>query len=151
MAVSFEEFANELRRFDQRRVVLNALRRDLRKPLPAVRRAVRANAMATLPNANGLAAWVARAAIRIQVKDVGRTAGIRVKMGRKSQDGDKADLDKLDRHGRIRHPLHGNRAHWYDQPVPPGFFTKAWERKRDDFIKAADDALDRALEVIRRG
>lgn len=151
MGVSFEEFANELRTFDQKREIVNEIRRDLRKPLPELRDAVRANALATLPNRNGLAKWVARAGFTVRVKDAGRSAGIRLKLSRKAGDGDKADLDKLDRHGRVRHPLYGHRGHWYDQPVTPGFFTKVWESFRPAWIKTADDALDRALDKIRRG
>lgn len=149
--VSFEEFANELRAFDQKREIVNEIRRDLRKPLPELRKAVRAHILSTLPSGNGLAKWVARASFSVRVKDVGRAAGIRLKLSRKSQDGDKADLDKLDRHGRVRHPLHGHRGFWYDQPVPPGFFSRPWESFRSTWIKTADDALDRALDKIRGG
>ncbi len=146
--VSFDEFANELRAFDQRKEVVNEIRRELRKPLPELRKAVRANT-SILPG--GLAAWVAKLTISVRLRDTGRTAGIRLKLSRKAGDGDKAELDKLDRHGRVRHPLYGNRGHWYDQAVPPGFFTKVWERFRPVWIQAADDALDRALDKIRRG
>ncbi len=151
MGVSFEQFAAELRAFDQKREVVNEIRRDLRKPLPELRKAVRAHILSTLPNGNGLAAWVARASFSVRVKDAGRSAGIRLKLSRKSQDGDKAELDKLDRHGRIRHPLRGHRGFWYDQPVSAGFFSRPWESFRSKWIKTADDALDRALDKIRRG
>lgn len=151
MAVSFEQFANELRAFNGRREIFNALRRDLRKPLPDLRKQVRASAKSTLPGGNGLGAWVAKARLTVKVKDSGRSAGIRVKVSRASADGDKADLKALDDRGKVRHPLRGNRGYWYSQQVPPGFFTKAWERTGPEFIKAAEGAMDRALEVIRRG
>lgn len=151
MGTSFEQFANEIRSFSDRRVVINTIRQDLRKPLPALRKQVRSSALSTLPSRGGLAVWVARAALRVQLQDRGRSAGVKVKMSRKSDDGDKADLNALDTGGNIRHPLYGNRAHWYGQRVPAGFFSKPWERFRPAFIKTCDEAFDRALEVIRRG
>ncbi len=151
VAVSFEQFANELKAFDDRKVIKNQIRRDMRKPLPDLRRAVRASAMSTLPSRGGLNAWIARARLTVIFKDAGRAAGLRVKVSRKAGDGDKADLKALDDAGSIRHPLYGNRRFWYPQGVPAGFFSKAWEDFRSVFIKAADDALDTALEVIRRG
>lgn len=151
MGVSFEQFANELKAFDDRKVIKNQIRRDMRKPLPELRRAVRSSAMATLPSSGGLNAWIAKARLTIAFKDSGRAAGIRVKVSRRAGDGDKADLKALDDSGAIRHPLYGNRRFWYSQGVPAGFFSKAWEDFRETFVKTADDALNTALEVIRRG
>lgn len=151
MGTSFEQFANEIRAFNARKDVVNALRRDLRKPVPELRRDVRASATSTLPAAGGLGAWVARARVTVKLKERGRSAGIRIKVSRAAGDGDKADLDKLDRYGETRHPLHGNRNHWYPQKVAAGFFTKPWDAFRPKFIKVADESVDKALDVIRRG
>jgi hypothetical protein len=149
--VSFEEFAAELRAFDQKKEVVNEIRRELRKPLPQLRKAVRASAASVLPSSGGLAAWVAKASFTVRFRDAGRSAGIRLKLSRKSGDGDKADLDALDKTGRLRHPLHGNRGHWFGQVVPQNFFSRPWFSFRPVWIKAADDALDRALDKIRGG
>lgn len=151
MAVSFAQFAAELKAFSNSGAVVNELRKELRKNVPELRTAVRESARSTLPSRNGLGAWVARAGMTVRVKSAGRTAGIRLKLSRKSGDGDKADLDALDKTGKIRHPLHGNRGFWYSQNVTPGFFGKPWEKFRPRWLKAADDGLDKALEVIRRG
>lgn len=151
MATSFEQFADELRSFSDRRTVINTVRRDLRKPIPALRREVRASAMATLPSAGGLNAWVARSSMTVRLRDRGRSAGVTIKLSRKSDDGDKAELNILDITGGLRHPLYGHRGHWYGQRVPKGFFDRPWEAFRPDFLKTCDDAFDRALEVIRRG
>lgn len=151
MGTSFEQFANEIRAFNARGDVINALRRDLRKPLPELRRDVRASATSTLPSSGGLGAWVAKARVTAKLKERGRSAGIRIKVSRAAGDGDRADLNKLDLYGETRHPLRGNRKHWYPQKVAPGFFSKPWAAFRPKFIKVADAALDQALEVIRRG
>ncbi len=149
--VSFEQFTREIRNFDNRREVLNEIRRDMRKPLPALRRSVRAQALATLPSTGGLGAWVAKARMTVQLRDRGRTAGLRIKLSRKASDGDKADLTGLDEYGRLRHPLYGDRNHWFGQTVTKGFFTRPWIRSRPIWLEMADGALDRALDKIRRG
>lgn len=149
--VSFDEFANELRAFDNRKVIKNQIRRDLRKPLPALLKQVRASALAILPARGGLGSWVAKARATVQLRDAGRSAGIRLKLSRKAGDGDKADLLALDRTGQVRHPLYGNRSRWFGQTVPARFFSAVWDRYAAVWIKQADESLDKALEVIRRG
>lgn len=37
------------------------------------------------------------------------------------------DIASLNR-GRLRHPLFGNRRHWYDMRIKPGFWTDTLER-----------------------
>lgn len=148
MAVSFEQFARELRAFDGRRVILKELRREVREPLPEFRRDVKKYARANLPAGGGLGAWVAALRITMSVRDRGRTAGIRLKGSRKSTKN-LADLKRLDGQGRLRHPLYGNRGHWYQQQVEPGFWTIPFTGI--GWVDRADRALDRALEVIRRG
>lgn len=152
--VSFEEFANELRSFNARSEIVNEIRREMRKPLPELRSEVRSSAASTLPSSGGLAAWVAKATMTVRFKDTGRAAGLRLKLSRKAGDGDKADLDALDRTGKLRHPVFKRaraRERWVGQQVTPGFFTKVWERYRPKWVEAADAALDRALDKIRNG
>ena len=145
---SFEEFARELRAFDGRREVVNEIRRELRKPLPELRTAVREGAVEILPKRGGLGAWVAKSLFSVQFRDAGRSAGIRIKVSRKNTKG-KADIRSLDETGSLRHPLFGNRKKWYPQVVAARWFTETWEKFSDEWVKAADDALDKALEKIR--
>lgn len=146
--VSFDEFRRELRAFDDRRVVLKELRAELRKPLPQLRKEVKRSAVAKLPAAGGLGAWVARGTVTLSARDRGRTAGIRIKVSRKSTKN-KADLKRLNDAGRVRHPLHGNRKHWYPQEVTPGYFDAAFYAQ--DWHGIADRAVDRAFDKLRRG
>lgn len=150
MAVSFQEFARELRSFDDRRVVLNQLRKDIRKPLPTVRKAIRARAMATLPESGGLNVWVSKTRITVQVRATGRRAGITLKGSRKSAK-DKSDLKRLDQ-GRVRHPSWGRRGkgQWHVQSVTPGFFTDP-ATEVDQWIRMVEAAVDRATAQIRGG
>ncbi len=147
--VTMEEFAAELVGFSARREVVNEIRRELRKPLPALRADFRANALGTLPARGGLGGWVAASRISIRFKDSGRSAGVYIKVSKKAGDGDKADLDRLDTAGRVRHPLYGNRRYWFGQTVPPGVFTNAFNAQ--DWLEHVDRAFDHALDKIRRG
>ena len=57
------------------------------------------------------------------------------------------DVASLDR-GRLRHPLFRNRRYWYQQAVPPGWFTKPIEDNADTFrdeLLAAVDAVERQI------
>lgn len=150
MAVSFEEFARELRAFDDRRVVVREMGKELRGLLPPLRTAIRSHALEILPKEGGLNAWVASARITLSVKTSGRRVGVIVKGSRKSLKG-QSDLDAIDR-GRVRAPSWGRRwrGQWHTQAVPPGWFTEpaADETRLRD---ACDQALDRALDEIRGG
>ena len=150
MATSFDEFARELRAFADSKAVVNEVRRDLRKPLPALRSAIRESAVSKLPARGGLGAWVARATLTVRLRTTGRTAGIKLKLSRKSGKG-KADLKAMDDSGAVRHPLYGDRRHWYPQTVTPGFFTEPWKDSEDEWRRMADEAVDRAFDKIRRG
>lgn len=48
------------------------------------------------------------------------------------------------RPGRFRHPLFGDRSHWYSQRARP-FLGPAMDAKAGDAVAAIGDAVDRAL------
>jgi hypothetical protein len=123
VAKSFEAFADDLRRFSGRKEMSKLLRKRLREPVPAVRRAIRRRALATMPQRGGLARWVAATKITARISLSGRGAGVVLRGSRKSV-GDKSDLRRLDA-GRIRHPSWGRRGRgqWHTQAVRPGWFT----------------------------
>ncbi len=150
MAISPSQFARELRSFAGRREILNEVRRDIRAEVPPLRKEIREEAVNTLPRRNGLGAWVARAGVTVNYRG-GRSAGFKLKVSRKSGDGDKADLKALNDTGKIRHPFFGDRSKWYPQTVRAGYFNRVWERRGAHMIKTVDDAMDRALDKIRYG
>lgn len=83
------------------------------------------------------------------IKPKDGTVGIRVVAFAKSGKG--VDLDRLDR-GRLRHPLFGNRRHWFEQPVPPGWFSRPMERNADvvqNELKKAVAEIERDIEKGR--
>lgn len=145
-----ERLVRDLRAFDGRAELVRAFRRRIREPLPGVRRAVRARALATLPRRGGLGAWVASARIGAVVRLSGRSVGVRLRGGRNSARR-RSDLAAIDR-GVVRAPSWGRRAagSWHDQPVSPGFFTQP-AAEIGQWRQACLRAVDDALEVIARG
>lgn len=96
------------------------LRRDL---LKAIRDAVqptheqvRQSALRVLPKRGGLADLIASSKLQTRSRLSGKQIGVKVRAV------DKHDIYNLDR-GRLRHPLYGNREHWYQQSVTAGWFT----------------------------
>ncbi|RKN38450.1 hypothetical protein [Micromonospora endolithica] len=150
---SLDELIRDLRRFEQRRVVTNALAKELRKPVPGVRKAIRARARKVLPTSGGFGVWVSKLSVTARVKLQGRAAGVRLVGRRKGfpDDQPKADLRRIDQ-GTARHPSWGRRGakDWHLQKVTPGFFSDP-ATEVDQWREAALRAVDEALEVIRRG
>lgn len=71
-----------------------------------------------------------------------RRAGVRVEA--KSRQSRLAALNK----GKLRHPLFGDRDHWYTQPVRPGFFTDPLWRAVPSVRAAVERAEQEALNTI---
>jgi hypothetical protein len=147
---SLDSLIRDLRKFDDRKEVVRQLRTEIRKPVPEVRKLIKARALATLPKGGGLNAWVSKIRITVQIKLEGRAAGVRLKGGRNSSGG-RSDTKAIDS-GKVRAPSWGHRGKgaWHNQSVTAGFFTKpttATGPWRDACVRAADQALD----VIRRG
>jgi hypothetical protein len=146
--VSAQQFARELRSFDDRRKIVQAMRRGLTvsaKPLTA---RIKASARDKLPNRGGLGAWVAASKIGVRIGYAGRSAGIRLRGGRKSL-RDKSDLQRIDA-GAVRHPSWGRRGQgsWHVQSVRAGWWTEPLSDDRQ-FVDAVDAEVDRVLNEIR--
>lgn len=150
MAVTAGQLAAELRAFDGRRALVQAMRRGLTRAVPAVKAKVKAHAIDILPSAGGLGRWAAAARVNVKISYASRSAGVRLQGSRKSI-GDKSDLRAADS-GRIRAPSWGQRtaASWHTQAVAPGWWSTPLDESQD-FRDLAEQEIDRALEVIRRG
>jgi hypothetical protein len=144
VAVSFDAFADDLRRFSGGKQMSKLLRKRLREPVPAVRRAIKRRALATMPRSGGLNRRIAAVKITARISFTGRGAGVLLRGSQDSARG-KADLRRLDDAGRIRHPSWGRRGkgQWHTQIVPARWFTgeaaeyAAW---RDAIDAAVADA-----------
>lgn len=143
--------AADLKAFDGRREVVKALRRSIREPVPTIRAAVKARALAILPQRGGLAAWVAETKVSASVKVSSRVVGLLVKGGRNKITGGRSDINAINR-GRVRAPSWGRRweGQWHTQTVQPGFFTDAAMESADVVQRVTTDAVDRAFDQVRR-
>jgi hypothetical protein len=138
-----------------------ALTRDLRrmgeKDLPKAMRAagkrigepagdlIRQAAIDTLPSKGGLNEWVGgRIKSTTLVRMAGKNVGIKIKTKHKGERG-LSDLGALNR-GKARHPLFGDKGHWYLTPVTAGFVGKALQPMADtaeaEFLAAVQEIID---------
>lgn len=143
--------AAQLKAFDGRREVVKAMRKGIRKPVPAIRKSIKTRATSTLPARGGLGKWVASSRINAKIKLGSRRVDMTLRGGRNSEAG-RSDLSAIDR-GRVRAPTWGHRSRgaWHTQTVPAGFFREPAADGADDVNAAIDAEVDRALEQIRRG
>jgi hypothetical protein len=147
---SLDDLIRDLRKFEGRREVVKQLRKEIRKPVPAVRRSIKQSALDTLPHRNGLNVWVSKTKVTAAIKLSGRSAGVKLKGGRNSL-SKRSDIRRIDK-GKVRAPSWGRRgpAAWHTQTVRAGFFTEPASNSHE-WRKAALKAVDEALNTLRRG
>ena len=112
------------------------------RPLIALNRAA---AREMLPKKGGLNELVAKATETITVQTAGNNIGVRVSVGNKNPGPRATDA------GHVRHPLFGDRRHWYDEPVKPGWFSATMHKNSpstEPFVRAA---MQRVLDKVERG
>lgn len=145
MSDSISRLARNLRGFVAGDVVLKALRKEIERTVPPVRKKIKASAMAILPAGGGLNAWVAAGRVRSTVKARGHSVTVELRGGRSSITKKKSDFDAIDR-GRVRAPSWGRRwaGQWHNQAVPAGFFAKP-AGDASEWGKAVDTAVVTAL------
>jgi hypothetical protein len=147
---SIEDLLRDLRRYDDRKVLLRELRKEMRKPVPPLRRKIKRRALAMMPRRGGLNRWVASTRITAKVQVSSRQLRVQLRGGRNSANK-RSDMRAIDR-GRVRHPSWGHRGRgaWHNQRVAAGYFTAPtleYRQWRDACLRAVDGALD----TIRRG
>lgn len=143
--------AAQLKGFDDRREVLKAMRKGLREPVGPIRKAIKARARADLPARGGLNRWVASTRVTAAIKIGARRIEMKLKGGRNSAGG-RSDIAAIDR-GRVRAPSWGRKGagQWHTQNVRAGFFTDPAAAAKPQILDAVDDAVDQALDAIRKG
>lgn len=150
MATSLEQFARELRAFNDRKAVTKQLKADIRSPLPQMRKKIKGVALATLPKRGGLNKWVASIRINGPVKVTGSAVTLKLSGGRNSQ-SKRSDMKAIDR-GRVRAPSWGrrNKGAWHTQQVQPGFFTDTVKDNKQMWLDVIEQAVDKATAILRR-
>lgn len=130
---------------------LNKSIRDAAKPLIPKTRAA---AKASLPQRGGLAALVAKAPQRVQVRTGQKTAGARIVVGKNRRSAGARAANR----GTIRHPVFadGNKTRdqwtWVNQEVDAGWFDETLEAEADSVLPAVEKAIeDMAERIVRKG
>lgn len=90
------------------------------------------------------------AGARFSVRMAGGSGSPRIRITASTRQGHSIDLARLDE-GKLRHPLFGNRKHWYEQAVPPKWFTGPLEASAGEFAKGLETAVDAVKKEIEGG
>lgn len=134
--------AAELRR-QAARGLTNELRRAQRAAVRPLQTAIRAEAGLTLPQAGGYAPLMART-VKATAVGLGLKMRIRVFARGRTELRDVAAVNA----GRLRHPLFGDRKHWYVTHVRPGFVDRPVDELGDRVVSESLDALERVGRAI---
>lgn len=140
-----------IRRMGTDRTIINNLSKDIKKMVGPVRTELRDSAIKTLPKRGGLNKWVARSRVNALVRRGVKTAGLSIREGRNSSTGKRTDLRRINA-GTVRHPLFGDRHHWYLEKVEPGFATKVFDGPVvEEFTHLTLDAIDKTIAEVLHG
>jgi hypothetical protein len=133
------------RRF--REAAASGLRRELGQAvgqaMGSLARDVRASAISRLPHRGGLGALVARSTITQSSFSTAGSVGVRLTASSRH------DIAAMDR-GSVHHPLFGDRRHWYQQTVPPGWFSEPARNTEPRARVAIENAMDTVAGEIKR-
>jgi hypothetical protein len=102
--------------------------------------AERRSAALSLPHRGGLAGIVAKGSVNLQTR-LGANPSVRLRYTSKH------DIKSMNA-GRLRHPLWGNRSHWFTQAIKPGWFDRPIEANAPQARKAVLAALDRISKQL---
>ena len=100
-----------------------------------------ANRGGTSSRVESLSSRVVNAKFKVKVK-AGHNPGVVLTAA--GSNGRKIDLKQLDS-GVVRHPLFGNRKHWYPQQVTPGWWSRPMEAGVPAVTVAVKAAVDKAV------
>ena len=122
------------------------LRKGVKEAAKPVVKAGKDAARDELPHRGGLNEYVARSRFSITATTSARSARVRLKVGRKKEDGGgEVDLRALNR-GKIRHPIFGTDS-WVAQAIKPEVISGAFSRKaadiQGDLLRVIDDIIQR--------
>lgn len=81
----------------------------------------------------------------------GKYAGVRVQQRSKFPDVNNI-AKSLNKTGKVRHPLFGNTAHWYDTSAPnaKGWFYGPFDRRGRQVVAAVRDVLNDEMKSLGR-
>lgn len=98
-----------------------------------------------LPKGGGLAARIAD--VRGTISPSLRAASPSVSILFKAAKGERVATKAIDA-GSLRHPVFGNRENWVWQPVRPGSFTNAFQKRAPKLRREMEQAISAAVAEI---
>lgn len=126
-----------------RRELRATLRKIITTETKPARRELRDVTRAALPKKGGLSKWAGKMPA-LTIHESGPSVGATIKLGRKGH-----DFKALDR-GRVRHPLFGNRDHWYMEGIDSGWWEEAAKRLQPQVQQAVADGLRKYMDDVAR-
>ena len=132
----YKEFSRQLRSAE--RGIRRAIRKRVREAGKPRSEAVVREGAERMPSRGGLREQFLR---RGNAKLSQTTTSIRIVLGRKG-----SYVGSVDRSGKVRHPLFGDREHWYSTPVPAGTWRDAFDDHKDEAIDTVSKAL---VDVVK--
>ena len=150
MATPRRGYAVRGNRVEAEIVGLAEFQRDLRRLGPEVLRALRvrlrAAAGVVVADARARADWSRRIPGAISASVANRGVGIRVAATR-APHGPRFELGSAGSPRVVRHPLFGDRRHWFETPVRR-FLAPAIDARRADVFRQTEAAVDDAAREV---
>lgn len=139
---------------DLKKVGATGLRRELYAGLgrasKPIREAIIKKARQELPSSGGLNERVATSKITAKAVPSRRGRAPSIRFMAEERSNKPIDVYALNV-GKLRHPLFGNRRHWYQQRVKPGWFTQPILDGEETFAKELGKAIDDVERQISKG
>lgn len=146
-SVELRRVAASLRKAEYRDLA-QELRKSQRQALKPLQPEIKAEALASLPKRGGYNRIMARS---VKVTVLTRLSGGPVVRAHIYASGKREHRDVAAVNaGRLRHPLFGNRRHWYETGVAPGLVWRAVGRVEDSVVRESADAIERVLVTVAR-
>lgn len=126
-----------------RKQLLAGIRRTNKPTIDRIRES--AGSGEYLPQSGGFAALVAASKFGTRTRLTTKEVGVEIKGTGRSVRGIRALND-----GRLRHPLFGNRSHWYQQAVRPGWFSDPIKKDLPQIRDGIQQAMNAIAEQLTR-
>lgn len=125
-------------------LIKRELAAGIREATAPIKKEAEAELVAVLPSRGGAAADIS-ADTKVVTQRLAGRAGPGIRLRARSR----RNVRRIDR-GRLRHPLFGNKGHWFTTNVRPGWFSRPVLDAGDDLRKELSSRLDKVAQMIAR-
>jgi hypothetical protein len=118
---------------EHRKYLLKGIREGVKTAIPDVRK----SAIDLLPGGGvGFDATVAASKFAVRTRLSGTYASVKIAGASGSL------IEEVNRRGRLRHPVFGNRSTWVNQAIPAGWFDKPMEAQGPKIRREIDAVME---------